>query len=413
MPRKIPPLTASQVKQAKPKDKEYNLPDGDGLMLRIKPIGSKTWVFNYYRPFTKKRANIGLGIYPEVSLAKAREERAKIRALVKSNIDPKTHKDKHQRQQVELLTNTFTEVAKTWFEIKSPKVQPKTGQRIWNSINTYLIPALGNYPVAELTAPIVIKVIKPIEANSTEIARRLCQRINEVMTFAVNTGLIITNPLAGIKDAFGTTITKHNPTILPEELPKLMDDINYSGMNRVTRCLVEWQLHTMARSAVCACAKWDEIDFKNKQWVIPASKMKMKREHTIPLSEQSLEILERLKPISGHWEYIFPAHKRLSGHINSEAVNNALKRMGYKNKLTAHGMRSLASTTLNEQGFDFDVVEMALAHVEKNQTRKAYNHAEYLERRRVMMAWWSEHIEHSQNGTVQSKNIINLKAKYV
>lgn len=407
MARKITPLTNTQVKQAKAKDKEYNLSDGDGLMLRIKPSGSRLWLFNYYRPFTKKRANISLGNYPDVTLAEAREKRTEARKLISKDIDPQEQRDNHKKIQEEALSNTFSEVSKAWYQIKSQTVQDKTAQRIWNSINTHLMSELGKYPISKLTAPQVIKVIKPIESNSMELARRLCQRLNEIMIWAVNTGLIKTNPLSGIKAAFGTPVTKNNPTINPSELPKLMEDINYSGMNIVTRCLVEWQLHTMARSNECATAKWEEIDFKMKLWNIPSSKMKMNRDHTIPLSNHTLMLLEKVKPISGHWEYIFPSHKRLSGHINPEAANNALKRMGYKDRLTAHGMRSLASTTLNNNGFDPDIIEMALAHIEKNQSRKAYNHADYLERRRVMMAWWSEYIVQAQTGRIKSTS--NLK----
>lgn len=200
------------------------------------------------------------------------------------------------------------------------------------------------------------------------------------MTFAVNTGVIEHNPLAGIKEAFEKPKKQNMPTIRPDEIPELMKAISYASIKITTRCLIEWQLHTMVRSSEAAKAKWQEIDFENKLWNIPAENMKMKKPHSVPLTEQTLSLLTMMKPISGHREYIFPADRTPKNHANTETVNVALKRMGFKNRLVAHGMRALASTTLNEQGFDPDVIESALAHVDKNEVRRAYNRAEYLER---------------------------------
>jgi integrase len=232
------------------------------------------------------------------------------------------------------------------------------------------------------------------------------------MTYSANVGLIESNPLTGILKAFEAPKKQHYPTIKPEELPKLMADLSYSTLRLVTRLLIEWQLHTMVRSNEAATAKWADIDVEKACWRIPGDVMKMNKPHVVPLTPQTLAILERIKPVSADNDYIFPADRDLKGHANRESANMALKRIGYKNKLVAHGLRSLASTTLNEQGFDADVIESALAHVDKNEVRRAYNHAEYLERRRVMMAWWSEHIEQAQTGKLNKiTNIINLKVQ--
>lgn len=394
MPRKITPLNNTQVKQAKPKDKEYNLTDGDGLMLRVKPNGSKLWLFNYYRPYTKKRANISFGNYPDVSIAQARTRRTNARELLAQEIDPQANRDSHNIEQKKRLTNTLSSIAKDWYTIKASKVTPATGQRIWSSIENHLLPELGQVPISELTAPATIDILKPIsKKGSLELVRRLCQRLNEIMNYAVNVGLINANPLVGIKAAFDMPTSKHMPTLKPEELPELMRALSYASIKIVTRCLIEWQLHTMTRPSESAMAEWKEIDFENKLWVIPAEKMKMKREHKVPLTNQTLYLLERLKPISGHRDYIFPANNNPKKHTNSETANMALKRMGFKGRLVSHGLRSLASTTLNEQGFDSDIIEAALAHVDKNEIRRAYNRAEYIERRKKLMCWWSEHIQ--------------------
>ncbi|PAY01859.1 integrase [Pseudoalteromonas sp. HM-SA03] len=398
MPKIVTPLTDTQVKQAKPKDKEYTLPDGDGLELRVRPTGSKRWVFRYQKPFTKQRSNLGLGTYPEVSLADARKVRTDFRKLLKQDIDPKEHKEEHTRKQTEAALNTFAHVAANWFEVKKTQVSDKHAVDLWRSVENHLIPPLGKLPLAKITAPKTIEVLNPIAAKgSLETVKRLCQRLNEIMTFAVNTGLIHANPLAGIRSAFRKPQKQNMPTITPEELPLLMKEISYASIKLVTRYLIEWQLHTMVRPSEAAGAKWSEIDFEQKLWTIPAERMKKKREHLVPLTDQTLEILERLQPISGHREYLFPADRDPRSHINEQTANMALKRMGYERRLVAHGLRALASTTLNQHGFDPDVVEAALAHIDKNEVRRAYNRADYLERRRVMMDWWSSYISNKSD----------------
>jgi integrase len=247
-----------------------------------------------------------------------------------------------------------------------------------------------------------------VAKGSLETVKRLSQRLNEVMNYAVNTGLIQANPLTGIKAAFKKPVKQHMPTLAPEQLPELMKTISYASIKLVTRCLIEWQLHTMVRPNEAACTRWDEIDLENMLWVIPAERMKMKREHVVPITRQAAELLERLQPISGHREFVFPADRDPKTHTNEQTANAALKRMGFNQRLVAHGMRALASTTLNEQGFDGDVVEAALAHVDKNEVRRAYNRADYLERRRVMMDWWSEHIEIATTGKL-SNSVKGLK----
>ncbi len=397
MARSIPPLTSTQVKQAKAKDKEYNLADGNGLMLRIKPNGSKIWLFNYYRPFTKKRANLGFGQYPDVTLAKAREKRTESRALLAADIDPQEHKSQYAKAEKDRFTLLI--VYQTWFDVKKTKIKEKTSKEIKRILELYITPKLGSKPISKLTAPMVIDVIKPIaKAGRLETVKRICQRLNNIMVFAVNTGVIGHNPLTGIGKAFEAPTVKNLPTLKPNELPQFMTDLKYANTKLTTRLLIEWQLHTITRASESAGAKWDEINLTDKVWVIPAERMKMKREHIIPLTSKALDILERIKPLSGHKEFIFPSHNNPLTHTNPSTVNMAIKRMGYKNKLVGHGMRALASTTLNEQAFDHDVIEASLAHVDGNEVRRAYNRTDYLERRRVMMTWWSEHIEKAISG---------------
>lgn len=394
MAKTTTPLTDVEIRNAKAKDKEYNLSDGRGLALRVKSSGSKVWVFNYQQPYTKKRTNLGFGNYPEVSLAQARHKRDAARQLLTQDIDPKDHRESQVAERTAELNNTLEKLAEQWLEVKRPSITEGHATSTWNSLVLHVFPSLGNYPVSKLTAQKAIAVLRPVAAKgSLETVKRLCQRLNEIMIYAVNTGVIHHNQLAGIGKAFSTPKKQNAPTIKPEELPVLMRSISRASIKFVTRCLIEWQLHTLARPSEAAGAKWEEIDFDQKLWIIPAERMKKRRTHAVPLTPQTLAILEELKPISGHRDHIFPADRNPRSHMNAQTANMAIKRMGYENKLVAHGLRALGSTTLNEQGFDHDLVEAALAHVDKNEVRAAYNRSDYIKRRTTMMEWWSEHIE--------------------
>lgn len=208
------------------------------------------------------------------------------------------------------------------------------------------------------------------------------------MIYAVNTGLIDANPASGVGMAFEKPKKQNMPTLRPEELPKLMRALVMSNLSVSTRCLINWQLLTLVRPSEASGAKWSEIDLDSKLWTIPAERMKAKREHIVPLTPQALEILEVMKPISAHREHIFPSRNDPKQSMNSQTANAALKRIGYGGKLVAHGLRAIASTALNEHGFNADVIEAALAHSDKNEIRRAYNRSTYLEHRVDLMTWW-------------------------
>ncbi len=407
MPRLTKPLSATEVQNAKAKDKEYNLTDGKGLALRIRPSGSKLWIFNYYRPYTKKRVNISLGTYPEVPLSDARQHAVESRALLKKDIDPKEHRDEQQRMQQSAFSNTLDLVARQWLEVKRSQVTDSHANDIIRSLELHLFPSIGPIPIHKLQAKRVIASLKPLAAkNQFETIKRLCQRMNEVMAFANNTGLIEHNPLAGVSKAFQNPQARHMPTLKPERLPELMHTLNTASIKITTRCLIEWQLHTMTRPGEAAGARWNEIDFDQKLWTIPAERMKKRRSHIVPLTPDALLLLKVMEPISKHKAYIFPADRDPNKHTNFQTANTALKRMGFAGELVSHGLRSLASTILNEEGFDYDIIESALAHVDKNSVRKAYNRAQYIERRRKMMIWWSEHITQAAMGNMSLTGFI-------
>lgn len=403
-------LTDKEIKSAKPKEKEYILSDGDGLRLRVKPNGSKLWLLNYTHPTKKKRANLSLGKYPDLSLANARKYSQEAKELIAQGIDPQEDKKRQQQEHKAVHENTFINVAEKWFDIKKDDVTPDYAVDIWRSLELHILPSLSNTPITEINAPQIIKLLKPIEAKgSLETVKRLTQRLNEVMNFATNCGLVHANPLSGIKAAFKKPKKENMAALKPAELPELMGAIANASIKRTTRCLIEWQLHTMTRPSEASSAKWAEINWEEKVWSIPAERMKKRREHRIPLTDQMLELLEVIKPISGHREFIFPSDRDPKKPCNSQTANMALKRMGFAGRLVSHGLRSLASTTLNEQGFDRDLIEAALAHVDDNQVRSAYNRTDYLERRRPMMCWWSGYIEEAAKGSLSVTGTKQLK----
>ena len=407
-------LTDKDIKTSKPplgkEDKEYNLFDGDGLRLRVKPNGSKHWIFNYYRPASRKRANLSLGKYPNLSLANARKVSQEARELLAQGIDPQDDKKRKLQEHKAVHQHTFINVAREWFEIKKDEVTPDYAVDIWRSLELHIFPAISGIPVRSITAPQIIELLKPIEAKgSLETVKRLAQRLNEIMNFATNCGLIQANPLTGIKAAFKKPKKENMAALKPTELPELMGAIANASIKRTTRCLIEWQLHTMTRPSEASGARWEEISWDEKVWTIPAERMKKRREHRIPLTDQMLELLEVIKPISGHREFIFPSDRDPKNPCNSQTANMALKRMGFAGRLVSHGLRSLASTTLNEQGFDRDLIEAALAHVDDNQVRSAYNRTDYLEHRRPMMCWWSGHVEEAAKGSLSVTGTKTLK----
>ena len=412
MPKKVIPMTDTQIKNAKPQSKDYPIYDGNGLLLLIKSTGTKIWQFRYYRPITNNRTTVSFGSYPEVSLQQARKQRDEARELIKQGIDPQEHKAELEQRKQDEITSTFKKVATDWFKVKSSKgLTEITLKGIWNSLELHIFPYIGNSSIFKLKAKDFIKVMEPLRANGKlETIKRLCQRINEIMFYAVNIGLIEANPAVKIKDAFESPTKGQMPTIKAQELPEFMQALAMARIELQTRCLIEWQLLTMTRPSEAVSAKWQEIDLNNCLWVIPAEKMKMRREHTITLNKQAMALLSIMKPISGHREHIFPSLKPpYSTPMSSQTANMAIKRMGYKDKLVAHGLRALASTILNEQGFDPNVIEAALAHVDSNSVRRAYNRATYLEQRRIMLDWWGDFVEQASKGSVSLSGIRNLK----
>lgn len=403
-------LTDKVIKQAVATGREYVLSDGDGLQLRVRPNGSKSWQFRYRHPQTNKINKMALGAYPALSLKDARKLTISFNERIALGVDPRAEQEAAKKEHQAIHEHTFKNVASNWFEMKRTEVTEDYAQDIWRSFELHMFETLADTPISKINAPDTIAVLRPIEAKgSLETIKRLSQRLNEVMDFAVNHGFIHANPLSGIRKVFKKPKKEHMKAITPDELPELMGAIANASIKRTTRCLIEFQLHTMTRPSEAAAAKWSEFDLEANVWTIPAERMKKRKEHRIPLTDQVLSLLGVMNEINGHSQFVFASASDPKKPCNSQTANMALKRMGFAGRLVSHGLRSLASTTLNQQGFEPDLVEAALAHVDGNEVRAAYNRTDYLERRIPMMRWWSGHIEESAKGSLSLTGFKSLK----
>ena len=398
MPRVTKPLTNTEVDKAKPKAKEYNLTDGKGLFLRIKPTGAKAWIFNYYHPITNKRTSFTIGTYPSISLSLARQKREKWLSLIAQKIDPQEYEKEQERIARGENENTFFKVALLWKEKRSREVEPLTMEKNWARLEKYIFNQIGNYSIDDITSPLLIKTVKPLyEKGFNDTLHRLLNLSNQILNYAVTLGLMPFNSCIKAADAYHKEPQKNHPAIKPEELPKLLHDFRNSNRDYLTKMLFLWQLLSMVRPAEAVSVEWSEIDFDKKLWTIPAIKMKKTRQgqfpHTVPLSSLMLKILEELKPLTGDNKFVFSHYSKPNHSASKELIANALRKIGYKGIQDSHGLRSIARTFLENQAVDFRLAESCLAHRVGDKTSQAYNRYDYVELRRPVMQLWSDYCE--------------------
>ncbi|TOF06658.1 integrase [Vibrio parahaemolyticus] len=406
MGRRVVPLTDKKVKSLKPAGKEQLLSDGRGLQLRIMPNGTKSWRFVYKSPATGKRSNMTLGKYPELSIANARKLAEGHRELVALDIDPKHHKKEEKEKTEAIHQHTLFNVSQQWMEQKKSVVTEDYAKDIWRSLELHVFPSLSSEPISMITAQSVIKTLKVVEAKgSLETVKRLSQRLNEVMIYAMYTGLIEANPISNILAAFKKPQKQHMKALEPQELPEFMSTLAEASIKRSTRCLIKFQLHTMTRPNEAAGAKWSEFDLDNRVWTIPAERMKKRKEHRVPLTEEVIHLLSIMDSMKVNSEYVFPSIKDPKKPMHSQTANMAIKRMGFDGRLVSHGLRSIASSTLNEAGHDYILIEASLAHLIGSNTHRAYSRTDYLERRRELMEWWSKHIVNASKTKVSLADV--------
>ena len=392
-------LTDTEIKSTKPTDKEINLFDGDGLILRIAPLskgGKKNWYFRYAVPVSKKRTKMSLGTYPHLTLARARALRDEYLSLLANGINPQVHNTQKANALKDATEHTFQAVAKKWLDekVKTSGISQDHANDIWRSLERNIFPTLGDTPIKEIRPKMLKQHLDPIEKRGVlETLRRIISRLNEIFRYAATEELIEFNPADNLAQRFSKPKKQNMPALPPTELPRFLTVLNNASVRMETRLLIEWQLLTWVRPGEAVRARWADIDTDNSMWNIPSDFMKMKKPHKVPLSKEALRVLDSMKAISGHREWVFPSIKAPLNHMHEQTANAAIIRMGFGGELVAHGMRSIARTAAEESGkFRTDVLEAALAHSKKDEITAAYNRAEYLAERVVLMQWWSDYV---------------------
>ena len=398
MARPVVRLTDKKIKSITSTGKEQTLSDGGGLQLRVLPSGTKSWQFKFKNPVSGKFNRMPLGLYPALSLANARIRALECQEQLVQGINPKDQEQSEKKAEKLKAENTLVVAAQHWFEIKKTKVTAAHAQRVWRTLEIYIFPKMGDLPLEAINRRNTYDLIRPIEIDGKHsTVKRICQSLVQIMDYFVDIEVLEVNRLAKIINMFTKNKVEHMATIKPDELPDFLSTLKSSkAIQDKTRLLILWQLHTMTRSKEAAGAKWADINIEESVWVIPAKEMKRRRTHRIPLTPSTLAILEQMEPLSGNYEYVFPNERNIQSHASTYTVNNAIKNsLGYKDKLVAHGMRSIASTALHEHGYDSLLIEACLAHNDENKTRAAYMRSDLLEQRKPIMVWWSEFIENS------------------
>jgi integrase len=400
------PLNVPQIKNAKPAVKPYKLADGGGLYLLINSNGSKYWRLKYR--YGGKEKVLALGVYPDVSLALARDGRQEAKKHLRDFVDPSKVRKQRKQATISKTVNSFEAVAQEWWQKQVGRWSLDHGTKVWRSLESDVLPYLGHRPISEITTDEVLAAVRRVEKRQAfDLAGRILQRCSSVFRYAIQTKRTSNNPTADCAGALETRKRQHRLALKKSELPAFLKELkNYEG-HPVTRLALTLLTITFVRSGELRFATWDEFDLNNKMWRIPAERMKMGTEHLVPLCRQAIAVLADLKQYTGDDKYLFTGERSKLNPISNNTMIYAMYRLGYKSRATPHGFRTSASSILNEEGFNRDAIERQLSHMERNQVRGAYTqHAEYLKERTTMMDWWGNYIE--QLETSSNTGLINV-----
>jgi integrase len=382
-------LTPIAIRNAKPRDTAYKLADEGGLYLLVKPDGARYWRFKYR--FAGKEKVLALGVFDEVSLAEARQDRDEAKGKLRDGIDPAAQRKERKLAEKHAAANSFKAVAEEWMVRQRPRWTPGHAERVKRSLEADLYPHIGTRPIASLTPPELLTVLRKIEARGAhELRERVQQRASMIFRYAIATGRCERDPVADLRGAF-TSPTRYNYAALGQkDLPAFFAKLAEYDGEPTTKLAIRLLALTFVRTGELRGAHWAEFDLDAAEWRIPAERMKMRQEHIVPLSRQALDVLRELQALTGRGALLFPSRSKATQPISENTILYALYRMGYHSRATGHGFRSTASTILNELGFPGDVIERQLAHSSKNKIRAAYNKAQYLPERARMMQQWAD-----------------------
>jgi len=382
-------LTDAQVRKIKPLDKKKRYSDEKGLYLEVTPAGGRFWRIKYR--FNNRESTLTIGSYPEISLAQARRARDEARIQLYNNIDPNAVKNERLQQLDE--STLFKVLAMEWMDDRKAVIKEATYLRDLSVFEKDLFPDLGDMPIDQIKGKDVLACAKKIEARGAqEMAKRSIPLAGRIFRFAIRKGIIENDPTPHLGEALKPRKVKNMARIDISEFPAFLERMDRYHGSPIIRSALQLMTLTFVRTAELRMMEWNEIDYENYLWRIPAHKMKMAQPHIVPLSRQALKLLEGLKPLTGNKQHVFHNYSTAKP-ISSNALLCAIRTMGYNGKMTGHGFRGLASTTLHEQGYMHDAIEIQLAHKVGNAVSQAYNHAQHLDYRIKMMQEWSDFID--------------------
>jgi len=374
------------------------LHDGDGLYLWVYLDGRKYWRMRYWQ--ASKEKSLSIGVFPKVTLSNARKKREELRKQLEADLDPSAERKAANLRKKLTAENSFKAVAMEWYNKQLHTWVPHHAEDVKRRLESNIFPVLGKRPIGQIEAPELLQAIRSIETRgSYDLAHRVLQVCGQVFRYGIATGRCTRNLSADLRGALTPHVKQHQAAVRAEELPELLRAIaKYNEIgDKQTRLALQLLAQTFVRTNELIGAEWVEFDLDNALWVIPAARMKMKAEHVVPLTKQALALLDEIKKLAAGSRFVFPGRNR-DKPISNNTMLFALYRMGYRGKMTGHGFRAVASTILNEAGFQPDVIERQLAHCERNQVRGAYNRAEYLPERKRMMQHWANYLDLVESG---------------
>ena len=390
-------LNHALIQNASPKKKPYRLSDGRGLHVLIHPNGSKYWQFRY-RFASRERPPLSLGQFPEVMLSEARDQRDDLRRALRQGIDPQAQKKQEKLQSIFKDLNSFAVVAKEWHDRNLSRWTPNHAVTVWNRLENHVFASLGSRPIADISPLELLNVIQRIESKQLfETAHRVLHICDAIFRFAIVTARMEINPAPNLKNALQPNVIKHLPSLPPSEVPAFFAAFRKLDSNKTYKLAFQFLSLTAVRTGELRHARWKDFDIANRQWIVPPEYTKCRREHIVPLSSQSLVILQQLEELGHSGQWLFPNQFARTHPVMSEnAINLMISNMGFKGRMVGHGFRSLFSSVLNEKSFNPDAIERQLAHVETNSVRAAYNRALYMPERKEIMQWWADWLDQKQ-----------------
>jgi len=391
-------LTDTEIRKTKPGNKRRTLTDSGGMYLQIEPTGGKLWRYQYR--FEGKRKLLAMGKYPDVSLQEARRRHREAREQLAQGIDPSAMKKAQKAAGAERAANSFEVIAREWFHVWKTDKAESHYKKVIGRLEKDAFPYIGNRPIAEISAPEILTVLRRIENRGVyETARRVKENISQVMRYAIATGRADRDPCPDLRGALKPATVKHMPTLTkPEEVAELLQAIDGYKGGEIVRAALRFAPLVFVRPGELRAAKWADIDFDQAEWRFVTSKTKTK--HLVPLARQAIEILKDLHPLTGHGEYVFP-NVRPGRPISDATLNRALQTMGYDtaNDICPHGFRAMARTLLAERlRFPAEVIEHQLAHRVSDPLGTAYNRTKFIDERKVMMTAWADYLDKLKTG---------------